>query len=164
MNSQAQNLFSALWGLFWVVMISVIVFRITRDLINRYTAAVNKRATAIVAHRRAVAGARGAAAAGAAAGLGAGAAYLMSGDDDHHSSKTTEINPANGLPMIGGIGGVDVAGNSYGTNSNDDSGIIYSDTTDTGHSFDFDHHDSGSMFDNSFDHGSSFGSGSMFDD
>ena len=30
------------------------------------------------------------------------------------------INPANGLPMVGGIGGVDVAGNSFGTDSHND--------------------------------------------
>jgi hypothetical protein len=29
--------------------------------------------------------------------------------------ETTEINPATGLPMIGGIGGMDVEGNPYGT-------------------------------------------------
>lgn len=31
--------------------------------------------------------------------------------------ETTEqvVNPANGLPMIGGMGGVDVEGNPYGT-------------------------------------------------
>lgn len=33
--------------------------------------------------------------------------------------ETTEINPANGLPMINGIGGVDIEGNPYGTDSND---------------------------------------------
>lgn len=33
-----------------------------------------------------------------------------------------DINPANGLPMIGGCGGVDVSGNPYGTDwSHDDS-------------------------------------------
>lgn len=26
-----------------------------------------------------------------------------------------EINPANGLPMVGGMGGVDIEGNTYGT-------------------------------------------------
>jgi hypothetical protein len=28
-----------------------------------------------------------------------------------------EINPANGLPMIDGIGGIDVVGNVYGTDN-----------------------------------------------
>lgn len=31
-----------------------------------------------------------------------------------------EINPANGLPMIDDIGGVDIEGNPYGTDSNQD--------------------------------------------
>lgn len=39
-------------------------------------------------------------------GLGAGVF------EDH-----TAINPANGLPMIGGTAGVDVAGNPYGADS-----------------------------------------------
>ena len=29
-------------------------------------------------------------------------------------STMTDINPASGLPMVGGTGGVDVAGNPYG--------------------------------------------------
>lgn len=29
--------------------------------------------------------------------------------------EPTRINPATGLPMVGGIGGVDVQGNPYGT-------------------------------------------------
>lgn len=29
--------------------------------------------------------------------------------------SSTEINPANGLPMVSGIGSVDVMGNPYGT-------------------------------------------------
>ena len=29
----------------------------------------------------------------------------------------TEVNPATGLPMVGGIGGMDVAGNAYGMSS-----------------------------------------------
>lgn len=32
----------------------------------------------------------------------------------------TVINPATGLPMINGIGGVDVAGNPYGTDLSND--------------------------------------------
>ncbi|MCE5361478.1 hypothetical protein [Candidatus Igneacidithiobacillus taiwanensis] len=31
-----------------------------------------------------------------------------------------DINPATGLPMIGGCGGIDVEGNPYGTDLNDD--------------------------------------------
>lgn len=41
------------------------------------------------------------------------------GDSD--SSCNTVINPASGLPMIDGYGGVDVAGNVYGTDSNNSS-------------------------------------------
>lgn len=38
--------------------------------------------------------------------------------DDHHC----DINPANGLPMVGGCGGIDIQGNAYGTDwSHDDS-------------------------------------------
>lgn len=33
--------------------------------------------------------------------------------------STCTINPASGLPMIGGCGGVDVAGNPYGTDLHD---------------------------------------------
>ena len=35
------------------------------------------------------------------------------------SPPHTEINPATGLPMIGGMGGIDLAGNPYGTNFHD---------------------------------------------
>ncbi|MFA6189821.1 MAG: hypothetical protein WC680_11145 [Sulfuricurvum sp.] len=45
----------------------------------------------------------------------------MSNDNPSYTSfndfETTEINPANGLPMIGGIGGVDCEGNAYGFSS-----------------------------------------------
>lgn len=37
---------------------------------------------------------------------------------DHHEDFTT-INPATGLPMMGGIGGIDVAGNPYGFDNDD---------------------------------------------
>ena len=40
-----------------------------------------------------------------------------SNDDDSASGNTVPvINPTTGLPMVGGIGGVDVGGNSYGSN------------------------------------------------
>jgi len=35
----------------------------------------------------------------------------------HDEFNTTEINPANGLPMIDGIGSIDCEGNAYGTSS-----------------------------------------------
>ena len=31
--------------------------------------------------------------------------------------RTTSINPSTGLPMVGGIGGVDVGGNLFGSSS-----------------------------------------------
>ncbi len=37
----------------------------------------------------------------------------------HDSCPTTEINPATGLPMTGGFGSVDVAGNPYGVDLDD---------------------------------------------
>lgn len=56
------------------------------------------------------------------------------------------INPANGLPMVGGTGGIDVEGNPYGTDFSHD------DTFGAGSSFD----DSFSSMDDSFSSGSSF--------
>jgi len=35
-----------------------------------------------------------------------------------------EINPANGLPMIGGIGGIDIEGNTYGQDMDYDSSFF----------------------------------------
>ncbi len=37
----------------------------------------------------------------------------------HDTWTATEINPATGLPMIAGIGSVDVAGNPYGEDLDD---------------------------------------------
>ena len=37
----------------------------------------------------------------------------------HDMWPATEINPATGLPMTGGIGGVDMAGNPYGCDLDD---------------------------------------------
>lgn len=55
------------------------------------------------------------------------------GSNDLH----TDINPATGLPMVSGIGSVDVGGNPYGTDLHrwEESGI-----PDTGHDW---HHDHG---------------------
>lgn len=47
-------------------------------------------------------------------------------------SEQIEINPANGFPMIGGIGGVDVEGNPYGLGSHFDDFGVGIDTIDTG--------------------------------
>lgn len=46
---------------------------------------------------------------------GIGHDSISSGFDD------SAINPANGLPMVGGEGGVDVEGNVYGTDFSHDS-------------------------------------------
>lgn len=36
------------------------------------------------------------------------------------STDDSCVNPANGLPMMGGMGGVDVEGNPWGTDSHDE--------------------------------------------
>lgn len=36
--------------------------------------------------------------------------------NQHQVSPNVDINPASGLPMVDGIGGIDIAGNSYGFN------------------------------------------------
>lgn len=47
------------------------------------------------------------------------------------------LNPANGLPMVGGTSGFDVEGNAYGTDfSHDDSFSSIDDSFNTGSSFD----------------------------
>jgi len=52
----------------------------------------------------------------------------MSEDDfDDDISAGAAINPENGLPMVGGVGGVDVAGNPYGV---DNSGIDFDHMSD----------------------------------
>lgn len=85
-------------------------------------------------------------------------AWLGSLFDEPGNSCSTEINPASGLPMVDGCGGVDVAGNPYGTDfsSNHDTGSTF----DSGMSFGS---DSFSSFDSgissSIDTGSSFGTG-----
>lgn len=48
------------------------------------------------------------------------------GNSDEDSEDIYTINPASGLPMIGGIGGVDIEGNPYGIdsfNNDDDSNL-----------------------------------------
>lgn len=64
------------------------------------------------------------------------------------SAEIIAINPANGMPMVGGIGGIDVTGNFWGQ----------SDT-----SIDHDYYSSVDHFAASFDSSSMFDSGSMFD-
>lgn len=51
--------------------------------------------------------------------------YVSDGFDSNDSGSTYDmndpmaINPANGLPMIGGQGGIDIHGNTYGSSFND---------------------------------------------
>jgi hypothetical protein len=71
--------------------------------------------------------------------------------DSNDSVSDTEINPASGLPMVGGIGGVDIEGNPYGTDSDDmcssfDDGL-FSSCDDSFSSFD---DDSFSSFDDDY--------------
>ena len=44
-------------------------------------------------------------------------------DDDEIGMCDFLVNPANGYPMIDGMGGVDVAGNAFGMDSTFDPGI-----------------------------------------
>ena len=45
------------------------------------------------------------------------------GTSDQSTTSTTDINPATGLPMTNGIGGVDVGGNPYGVDLDDNDAI-----------------------------------------
>jgi len=56
------------------------------------------------------------------------------GASDMHSSATnSEINPATGLPMVDGTtGGVDVAGNQYGTSDDSFGGAMDHDSFGSG--------------------------------
>jgi len=61
--------------------------------------------------------------------------WLFSGATTHESSNTdvdddTVINPANGLPMVGGRGGMDIEGNMYGFDDSEDDGITGNDMFD----------------------------------
>ena len=87
--------------------------------------------------------------------------------DFSNTTSITNINPANGLPMIDGIGSVDVAGNVFGTDANN--ALSHSDLTssisndsifDTSSNW-----GSSSSIDSSssFDSGSSFNSSSSWD-
>lgn len=67
------------------------------------------------------------------------------------------VNPANGLPMVGGMGGVDVEGNPFGTDFSSDNMALSS--FDDGFSS-----SSGSSFDDTWSSGSGSGSGSGFSD
>jgi hypothetical protein len=62
------------------------------------------------------------------------------------------VNPATGLPMVGGTGGVDVHGNPYGTDINEHHSVSLHD------SFNDSSFDHGSTWDCSSDSSSSFSS------
>jgi hypothetical protein len=47
-------------------------------------------------------------------------------DDDDMEQLDSLVNPANGLPMIGGIAGVDVVGNAFGMDQTFDHGGRFS--------------------------------------
>ena len=51
---------------------------------------------------------------------------------DPQSTDVAEINPASGLPMVGGMGGLDIAGNPWGVDSS---------ATSPMHDSIFNHHD-----------------------
>lgn len=58
------------------------------------------------------------------------------------------INPANGMPMVGGIGGIDVTGNFWGQSDTSSDHCYYSSVDHSAASFDTSSmFDSGSMFD-----------------
>lgn len=69
-------------------------------------------------------------------------------DDNFFEHEFMMVNPANGMPMMGGIGGVDVTGNFWGQSDT---------SSDHGHCSSIDHSA------DSFDTSSMFDSGSMFD-
>lgn len=69
-------------------------------------------------------------------------------DDNFLEHESMVVNPANGMPMVDGMGGVDVTGNFWGQ-----SDTFY----DHGHYSSVDHSAA------SFDTSSMFDSGSMFD-
>ena len=69
-------------------------------------------------------------------------------DDNFLEHESIVVNPANGMPMVDGMGGVDVTGNFWGQSDTFD---------DHGHYSSVDHSA------DSFDTSSMFDSGSMFD-
>ncbi|MGC9458080.1 MAG: hypothetical protein ACP5DC_11240 [Halothiobacillaceae bacterium] len=75
-------------------------------------------------------------------------------------TEGTEINPATGLPMIGGQGGVDSAGNPYGSS---EYGFYPSDLDHSG-GLDSNMDSSDTSWDSSGWDGSDWGGGSGFDD
>ncbi len=92
--------------------------------------------------------------------------FSSSIDNTFGEIETTYVNPATGLVMIGGMGGVDLEGNVWGSDamsdsysSIDTSSMLSDDFTSSTDSFDS--FDSSSSIDDSFGTGDSYGS---FDD
>ena len=82
-------------------------------------------------------------------GWGSSAGSSAGGIDDNFlEHESIVVNPANGMPMVDGMGGVDVTGNFWGQSDTFD---------DHGHYSSVDHSS------DSFDNSSMFDSGSMFD-
>jgi hypothetical protein len=92
-----------------------------------------------------------------------GQCWSGSNDDDPSTASAaiepTAINPATGLPMIGGIGSIDVMGNPYGTDLHADHA-----PGETGSLFDDfpDHSSCSSVFDDPWNNPT--GCGSSWDD
>lgn len=69
-------------------------------------------------------------------------------DDNFFRNECMAVNPANGMPMIGGIGGVDITGNLWGQSDTFDDHGHYSSVDHSADSFGTNSIvDSGSMFD-----------------
>ncbi len=97
--------------------------------------------------------------------------FESTNDDIFNADNVTVINPATGLPMTGGIGGIDVAGNPYGVDASlthhdlfesDSSCMFEDDCSFTA----FDNNCSSDMYDTSSGMDSCFGmnnNDSMFD-
>jgi hypothetical protein len=91
--------------------------------------------------------------------------FESSNTTDSSVDSACSINPANGMPMVGGCGGVDIEGNPFGTDSSAEMASIHEADTrisdsildsgfeDTSSSF-----DTSSYYDSSFDDSSSWGS------
>lgn len=70
--------------------------------------------------------------------------FEATNDDSFSIDNVAVINPASGLPMTGGVGGIDVAGNPYGV----DASLIHHDLFESDSSCMFDDDWSSPMFDN----------------
>lgn len=76
----------------------------------------------------------------------ASSAFVEAADMDMDMASFQVINPATGLPMMGGMGGIDLSGNTFGHSSMDDMGMGMGMNMDSGMGMDMHHgfHDDGS--------------------